>query len=145
MNRSRLSAGETAMERTFSQKIFSLAWKAGLAIVLLFALYTWFVLNWSYAEGERAGYLDKLSIKGWICKTWEGELAMVNLPGTAPERFFFTVRDEAVADKVTSMLGNRVSLTYEQHVGIPTSCFGDTSYFVTDVRLVEDTPNTKLP
>ena len=133
------------MERTFSQKIFSLAWKAGLAIVLLLALYTWFVLNWSYAEGERAGYLDKLSIKGWVCKTWEGELAMVNLPGTAPERFFFTVRDDAVAEKVNSMLGNRVSLTYEQHVGIPTSCFGDTSYFVTDVRLVEDTPNTKLP
>ena len=135
------------MERTFSQKIFSLAWKAGLAIVLLFVVYTWVALSWSYAEGERAGYLDKLSRKGWICKTWEGELAMVNLPGATPERFFFTVRDDAVADKVTSMLGKRVSLTYEQHVGIPTSCFGDTNYFVTDVREVEASPapTAKVP
>ena len=133
------------MERTFSQKIFSMAWKAGLAIVLLLALYTWLVLSWSYAEGERAGYLDKLSRKGWICKTWEGEMAMVNLPGATPERFFFTVRDAAVADKVNSMLGRRVSLTYEQHVGIPTSCFGDTSYFVTDVREVEGSPTPNVP
>jgi hypothetical protein len=127
------------MEQTWSKKIFSVAWKAALAVVLLLVLYMWLVLHWSYAKGERAGYLQKLSIKGWVCKTWEGELAMVNVPGALTEKFFFTVRDEAVAKRVSALLDKRVVLSYEQHVGVPTSCFGDTAYFVTDAREVTDT------
>ena len=112
-----------------------------LVLVLLIvagglALYTWAALAYSYSTGERAGYVQKFSKKGWICKTWEGELAMVSLPGTMPELFPFTVRDEAVAQRVQQMTGRRVSLTYEQHLGLPTSCFGETQYFVTDVRPV---------
>jgi hypothetical protein len=98
------------------------------------ALYTWIALNYSYSQGERAGYVQKFSKKGWICKTWEGEIAMVSLPGTAPEIFPFTVRDEAVARRIEASMGRRVSLTYEQHMGLPTSCFGETAYFVTGVR-----------
>ncbi len=109
-----------------------------LALTLgLAALYTWLVLSWSYSDGERAGYVQKLSHKGWVCKTWEGELAMVSLPGTLPEIFHFTVRDEAVAQRINTVVGKRVALTYEQHVGLPTNCFGETSYFVTDVKVVE--------
>lgn len=122
------------MERTFSQKFTSFAWKAVLAVVILLALYTWVALSWSYAKGERAGYVQKLSLKGWVCKTWEGELAMVNVPGALTEKFLFTVRDESVARKVNDLVGKRVSLSYEQHVGVPTSCFGDTPYFVIDAR-----------
>src|SRR2546425_12403274 len=104
--------------------------------VLTLGLYTWATLNWAYATGERAGYVQKFSDKGWICKTWEGELAMVNLPGAMPEVFHFTARDDSVAKRINGSLGQRVVLHYEQHVGLPTSCFGDTSYFVTEVRPV---------
>lgn len=102
----------------------------------LFALYVWITLNYNYSEGERAGYMQKFSSRGWICKTWEGELAMVNLPGAMPEIFRFSVRDEAVANRINQSLGQRVTLHYEQHVGVPTSCFGETDYFVTGVRPV---------
>jgi hypothetical protein len=98
--------------------------------------YIWLALHWSYSEGERAGFMQKLSKKGWLCKTWEGELSLVALPGAAPEKFIFTVRDDAVADKINQQVGQRVALTYEEHRGLPTSCFGDTAYFVTDVKRV---------
>jgi hypothetical protein len=98
--------------------------------VALFALYIYIALNWSYSTGERAGFLQKVSNKGWICKTWEGELSLVAMPGAAPEKFLFTVRDEAVAQKVSAAAGKRVTLNYEQHKGLPTTCFGDTDYFV---------------
>jgi hypothetical protein len=105
-----------------------------LAVVVVFALYVTAALNWSYSKGERAGFLQKVSDKGWICKTWEGELSLVALPGAAPEKFLFTVRDAAVAAQVNAAAGKRVALSYEQHMGLPTSCFGDTSYFVTGVK-----------
>jgi hypothetical protein len=100
----------------------------------LVVLYVALALNWSYSEGERAGFLQKISIKGWVCKTWEGELSMVALPGAAPEKFLFTVRDSAVAVQVNALAGKRVVLTYEQHRGLPTSCFGETDYFVVGVK-----------
>jgi hypothetical protein len=110
----------------------------GLAgLVVLFGAYLWFVLSWSYSDGERAGYVQKFSKKGVIVKTWEGELTMVVLPGTVAEKFFFTVRDDEVAEQVNQTLGKRVALTYEEHVGVPTSLFGETGYFVTGVRTIE--------
>jgi hypothetical protein len=108
-----------------------------LVPVVLFGLYVWLAVTWTYSTGERAGYVQKFSKKGWICKTWEGELAMVSLPGAMPEKFYFTVRADSVAARINRSLGSRVALTYHQHVGVPTSCFGDTQYWVTDVRAVE--------
>jgi len=101
-------------------------------------LYLWAVLTWSFSSGERAGYVQKLSRKGWICKTWEGELALVSMPGTVAEKFLFTVRSDEVARKINESIGARVALTYEQHVGIPTTCFGETGYFVTEIKVVGD-------
>jgi hypothetical protein len=98
------------------------------------ALYVWAALSFSYSSGERAGYVQKFSRKGWICKTWEGQLAMVTLPGAIPEIFLFTVRDDAVAAEVNRLMGQRVVLSYEQHLGVPTRCFGDTEYFVVKAR-----------
>ena len=108
-----------------------------VSAIALFSLYVYITLNWSYSSGERAGFLQKVSHKGWICKTWEGELSLVAMPGAAPEKFLFTVRDEAVAQKVSAAAGKRVTLNYEQHKGLPSSCFGDTDYFVVDVKEIE--------
>lgn len=108
-----------------------------LVPVLGFVLYTWASLTWTYSTGERAGYVQKFSKKGWICKTWEGELALVSIPGTMSEKFYFTVRDDVVAARVNDTMGKRVALTYKQHKGIPTSCFGETEYFVVGAKAVE--------
>jgi len=108
-----------------------------VSAIALFSLYVYVALNWSYSSGERAGFLQKVSHKGWICKTWEGELSLVAMPGSAPEKFLFTVRDETVAQKVSAAAGKRVTLNYEQHKGLPSSCFGDTEYFVVDVKPIE--------
>lgn len=105
--------------------------------IILFGLYTWATLNWVYSSGERAGYVQKLSQKGFVCKTYEGELVLVSMPGTQAEKFFFTVRDAAVAKRINETVGKRVRLIYEEHVGIPTSCFGESSYFVQDVQLLD--------
>ena len=112
---------------------------AGVVIlpIVVFALYTWAALTWSYSKGERAGFVQKFSKKGWICKTWEGELAIVSIPGTMAEKFYFTVRNDSVARLVNQTMGKRVALVYHQHMGIPTTCFGETQYFVVDVKAVE--------
>jgi len=102
--------------------------------VCLLAAWVWITLHFSYSTGERAGYVQKISKKGWFCKTWEGELAMSTFPGTAPQIFTFSVRDDAVAKKIENAAGERVALSYEQHKGVPGSCFAETEYFITAVR-----------
>jgi hypothetical protein len=105
-----------------------------LVPAVIIALWIWVALGYTYASGERAGYVQKISKKGWICKTWEGELAMANLPGTMPQIFTFTVRNDSVAHVIEQNAGKQVSLAYDQHRGVPTSCFGETEYFVTGVH-----------
>ena len=114
------------------------AYLGGVVVVavLLLVLYTLAVMSWSYSSGERAGYMQKLSRKGFVCKTWEGELQLVAMPGSMPEKFLFTVRDEAVVARINASMGKRVALSYEQHIGLPSSCFGETDYFVTEVKEV---------
>ncbi|HEU4722484.1 MAG TPA: hypothetical protein VFS59_14085 [Gemmatimonadaceae bacterium] len=104
---------------------------------LLVAAWTVIALSYTYSKGDRAGYIQKLSEKGWICKTWEGELAMVNVPGAMQERFPFTVRSDSLAHEMNKLMGSRVSLTYEEHRGVPGTCFGETNYYVTAVRTVQ--------
>ena len=106
-------------------------------MILLPSAYIWVVMHWSYSSGERAGYIQKFSKKGWLCKTWEGEISMVILPGSTSERFAFTVSDDAVAEKINRTIGKRVALSYEQHRGLPSSCLGETEYFVSDVKPIE--------
>jgi hypothetical protein len=114
-------------------------WIAGILLVPVVGLiiYTWITLSWSFSKGERTGYIQKLSKSGWVCKTWEGEMAMVTMPGAIPDKFLFSVRDEKVADRINKFAGKRVALVYEQHKGVPTSCFGDTEYFIVDVKAIE--------
>jgi hypothetical protein len=108
-----------------------------VAVFALFALYTWFTLSWSYSEGERAGYLQKFSKKGWLCKTWEGEILLSSMPGAIPERFAFSVRDDQVARDLMAATGKRVVLTYAQHKGVPSSCFGETEHFIDKVTVAQ--------
>ncbi len=112
---------------------------AGVVLVplLLFGLYTWSTLAFSYSDGERAGVLQKFSHKGWLCKTYEGELAMTTVPGVAPTIWTFSVRDEGVAARLRDAVGKKIAVHYAEHRGVPTSCFADTPYFVNDWRLVE--------
>jgi hypothetical protein len=109
-----------------------------LVVLAVAALYFAVVLNWSYSSGERAGWVQKFSKKGWLCKTWEGEIALASMPGAIPEKFEFTVTDEVVAEQINRVMGQRVALHYEQKVGLPTTCFGETRYFVTGVVRVEE-------
>jgi hypothetical protein len=111
--------------------------RIGVGSALLFVigtgLYTLASLSYAYSKGERVGFVQKISKKGWVCKTNEGELAMVNIAGQPAEMFYFTVRDDALVKKIESFAGHRVALQYEEHKGVPSSCFGETAYFVVGV------------
>ena len=106
--------------------------------VLVIGGWTYGALQFSYSSGERSGYVQKISNKGWVCKTWEGELAMVTQPGVPPQLFAFSVRDETVARSLLDAAGKRVNLTYEQHKGLPGNCFGETEYFITGSKIVQE-------
>jgi len=107
-----------------------------VAAIALFVLYTWMSLSFAYSDGERAGYLQKFTRKGWICKTWEGEILLSSMPGAIPERFNFSVRDPAVVGQMQTAMGKRVQLGYEEHRGVPTECFGETGYYATKVTVL---------
>ncbi len=111
-----------------------------LLVLLLPVVWTWFTLTWSYSEGERAGILQKFSRKGWLCKTYEGELAQYIVAGVAPQIWNFTVRDERVAEELRTLAGSKLQLHYTEHVGVPTSCFGDTGYYVDGVIQLDTLP-----
>ena len=119
------------------KKIVKIALLLIVAIVVLCTGYVMIALNWSYSKGERIGYVQKFSEKGWLCKTWEGELQMLPVPGAIPEKFLFSVRDKTVINKINSSMGKKVSLSYEQHKGIPTTCFGESEHFAVDAKPLE--------
>jgi len=106
------------------------------AAVVLAALWTWFALSWSYSEGDRAGTLQKFSRKGWVCKTFEGELALYVVGGVAPQIWYFSTRDPALAEKLSKAVGQKIQLHYEEHRGVPTSCFAETPYFANAFTVV---------
>jgi hypothetical protein len=105
--------------------------------VLLGALWTWFSLEWAYSEGERAGVLQKFSKKGWICKTYEGELALYVVSGVAPQIWYFSTRDEKLAQQLSSAVGEQIRLHYTEHRGVPTACFAETPYFAESFTKVQ--------
>lgn len=109
-----------------------------LLIGVIFSAYVWISLSWSYSTGERAGLMQKISRKGWLCKTWEGELLLTSMPGAIPEKFQFSVRDDELANQLMEYTGQKLVLTYAQHKGIPTSCFGDTEYFVEKMAIFKE-------
>jgi hypothetical protein len=121
-----------------------LAWSLVGALVLL-VLYTLLMLWWSYSDGERAGVLQKFSKRGWVCKTWEGELAMYVVGGIGPQIWEFSVRDAAVAEQMHAAVGQQVRLYYAEHRSLPTNCFGETDYFIERVEIVGPPPYLNGP
>jgi hypothetical protein len=105
-------------------------------VVMIVAGWTWLTLSWSYSVGERAGVLQKFSRKGWICKTYEGEVAQYVVSGVAPQIWYFSVRDEAVAQQLFKVVGQNMQLRYREHRGTPTNCFGDTPYFAESFTII---------
>ncbi|PHX65961.1 MAG: hypothetical protein CK550_02190 [Gemmatimonadetes bacterium] len=103
-----------------------------------FALWATIALNWSYSSGKRAGYVQKISRKGYVCKTWEGTLYTDIAKGFRSDSFSFTVRSDSLAHVIETLSGKRVAMDYEQHISVPTSCFGDTEYFVTGVNALPE-------
>ena len=101
------------------------------------AAYLLIAFNYSYSDGSRAGYIQKFSHKGWICKTNEGELAMTTVPGVAPVLWAFSVRDEKVASQLSQAMGKRLVLHYKEYRYLPTTCFGETAYYVDRVEVAE--------
>jgi len=114
-------------------KWYVLGFVAVLAAMVV--LYTLLMLWWSYSDGERAGVLQKFSQRGWVCKTYEGELAMYVVAGVAPQIWSFSVRDETVVEELNKAVGQHVRLHYSEHRGLPTNCFGETDYFVDRVEI----------
>lgn len=108
-----------------------------VAIIVLPIAWTWLTLHWSYSDGERAGVLQKFSRKGWICKTYEGELAQYVVSGVSPQIWNFTVRDEKVVGQMKTLVGAKVQLHYTEHRGVPGSCFGDTGYYVDSITKLD--------
>ena len=111
-----------------------------LVIAALASAWFWGAWHWSYSTGDRAGWVQKFSNKGWLCKTWEGELALVSLPGSTAEKFLFSVHDDATAHAISKNIGKRVALHYEEKMGLPTTCFGETRHFVTGITLADEIP-----
>ena len=106
------------------------------AVAAVGALWTLITLTFSYSDGDRVGYVQKFSHKGWVCRTWEGELAMTPVPGSVPQIFTFTVRDKGVVKRIQEAEGKKIALHYKEKRGVPSSCFGETSYFISDVRVL---------
>jgi hypothetical protein len=104
--------------------------------VFVFTVWAGATLHYTYSSGNRAGFLQKVSRRGWLCKTWEGEIQLSALPGATPEIFSFSTRSDSIAHELSRLDGQRVSLDYEQHKGVPSSCFGDTEYYIVGVKPV---------
>jgi hypothetical protein len=134
------SAAPAAPRPGWKTKTKLVLWGIALAPVLLFVLYTVFTMTFAYSEGYRAGVLLKFSRKGWVCKTYEGELAQFVVAGVSPSIFEFSVRRGDVALQLDSLIGQKVRLHYREHRGVPTTCFAMTNHWVDSASVIEGGP-----
>jgi len=139
------TAASPPAQRPPRRSFRSYFWGSVVGALVLIALYTLLMLWWSYSDGDRAGVLQKFSKRGWICKTWEGEIAMYVVGGVAPQIWAFSVRDDEVAAQLQAAVGQQVRLHYAEHRGLPTNCFGETDYFVNRVEVVGPPPFLDAP
>lgn len=110
----------------------------GLIVIIGLAISSYFVFG-SYSQGYRAGTVMKISKKGVMVKTWEGELNVGGLQdpgedGMATTVWNFTVSEDSVVEKIESAVdqGKRVKLMYKEKF-YQFDFMGDTKYFVYDV------------
>lgn len=136
------TTGGTHAEQSFVRRHWGKLILAAFIVApsLVFALWAVVGLNYVYSDGTRAGFVQKISKKGWLCKTWEGEMAISTIPGSMPQLFMFSVRNDSVAAEIVATNGKRIVIAYEEKPWTPTTCFGETKHFVTGVRVVGDAP-----
>lgn len=148
MTSPRPTAPTSPARPSFARRHWGKLTLAGLVLIPAAGIALWSAaaLSYTYSSGTRTGYIQKLSRKGWVCKTWEGELAMATAPGVSPQIFPFTIRSDSLAQALSADMGKaRVAMEYEEHRGVPTTCFGDTPYFVTAYRLMPDDGQAPVP
>jgi hypothetical protein len=103
-----------------------------LAATLLIASYMSFVYYATYSEGIRSGELIKISSKGVLFKTWEGEISQ-GISGAQIFKFSVLDKDEKVIQDLKDFQGQYVKVTYiERYRTFP--WWGDTNYYVTEVN-----------
>ena len=110
-----------------------------LVLFLGLSVFVWWQYYYTYSDGNRYGLLQKFSRRGNLFKTYEGEMILssvrsnVNTP-IASEKFFFSVTDEAVAQKLNNMQGQNITVHYKEK---NSSAFwrGDSPYIVDSVRV----------
>lgn len=114
--------------------------KVGFGVIVLGLLYLW-ACSWTYSEGTRAGQLIKISKKGIVFKTNEGELNLGGLrigsdnDGLEGNIWQFSILDENVVKKLEVSEGKRVKLRYkERYKSMPWQ--GDTNYFIVAVEVI---------
>src|SRR6188472_1439375 len=93
-------------------------WTTIIIVLIGSFMFYWNYVN-TYSEGNRAGILQKFSKRGNIFKTYEGELIMSSIASTsntviASEKFYFSVKDDSIANVLFNLEGKHVSLHYEQ-------------------------------
>jgi len=124
-------------------KFMSVLKRIGIILLLLLIGVMVFLNLANFSTGFRAGVPTKLSKKGVIFKTWEGQLNVGGLTNSAegaiPTQWDFTIK--ASADSVVSKIdkaileGKRVKLLYQEKY-VRFFWFGDTKYFVYDVEVL---------
>jgi hypothetical protein len=115
------------------KKILVILIFAGIASLTVYYFYR----NWTVSEGTRTGILYKISKKGRIFKTYEGELMLGNSPMMTKESiWYFSVENKEVYQEMQQFEGKNVKVHYrEKEDTFPWQ--GDTDYLVYDVQLIK--------
>ena len=110
-----------------------------LSIIMVVSLWIYWKYSFTYSEGYRAGLLQKISYKGNIFKTYEGEMILSSIQSNtnvaiASEKFFFSVAEKAVALDLEKVQGQSVIVHYVEKNGtLPWK--GESAYFVDSLKI----------
>ena len=122
-------------QKTIKQRVKRTILSIFLISLLIIALTMW-ICSWSYSEGTRSGNLIKVSTKGVVFKSFEGELNLGGVrmqDGLEGNIWSFTILNDDTAEDVKGFEGKRVKVYYkERYKTMPWQ--GDTNYIVTDIE-----------
>ena len=128
-------------KKSFKSRFKRFILKIVFGVFVLCLLLIW-ACSWTYSEGTRAGQLIKITKKGIVFKTNEGELNMGGLrvgstnDGLEGNLWQFSVLDEDVLNQLEEAEGRRVKLGYKERFrSMPWQ--GDTNYFVVSVEILD--------
>lgn len=103
-----------------------------IVVVVMTALFFTIAYYASYSDGDRTGELIKFSRKGYVFKTWEGEISQ-GIAGAQIFKFSVLDNDEEVIETLKKYQGQYIKVTYvERYTTFP--WWGDTNYYITAVK-----------